>query len=116
MLPSLDGTDDTCVLFGASGMESPSDIPLLLSLGTLSKKLQAVLDFCRTPRNVAYLGVFNIEFPIVKINGHVCISLNRFPNGHFMQWKAMSSILDESNPYAQQPPPLSLQAWREVIE
>ncbi|CAE7200822.1 GIP [Symbiodinium microadriaticum] len=91
----LDGSLETCALFGASVMEYPSDIPLLLSLGMLSKKLKAILDL---PRNVAYLGVFNVEVPIIKINGHVCIELNRLPKGHFAKWKAMSSILDQGEP------------------
>ena len=91
----LDGTLQTCSLFGASVMDGGSEIPLLLSLGMISKKLKAVLDF---PKGVAYLGVFGVEVPIVKISGHVCLALNKFPKKHFAQWKSLSSVLDQGDP------------------
>ena len=102
----LDGTAGTCALFGASVMPSPSELPLLLSLDMLSKKLKTVLDL---PRNIAYVGAFNIEIPIVKINGHICIALNQFPRSHFAHWQALSSILDQGTQDAEfiepSPPP-----------
>ena len=91
----LDGNGNTCSLFGASVMEDDSDIPFLLSLGMIAKKLKAVLDF---PRNKAYLGTFDVEVPLVKINGHVCISLHHFPPEHFKKWQALSSVLDQGEP------------------
>eukprot|EP00439_Symbiodinium_sp_Y106_P035642 s1978_g4.t1 len=72
----------------------------------LSKKLKTVLDL---PRNIAYVGAFNIEIPIVKINGHICIALNQFPRNHFAHWQALSSILDQGTQDAEfiepSPPP-----------
>ena len=94
----LDGTLQTCSLFGASVMGDGSEIPLLLSLGMISKKLKAVLDF---PRGVAYLAAFDVEVPIVKISGHVCLALNKFPKEHFAQWKLLSSVLDQGEPDAE---------------
>eukprot|EP00439_Symbiodinium_sp_Y106_P057908 s106_g8.t1 len=91
----LDGSGETCSLFGASVMDDDSDIPLLLSLGMIERKLKAVLDF---PRNKAYLGAFDIEVPLVKISGHVCIALHNFPSEHFKKWQALSSILDQGDP------------------
>ncbi|CAE7509174.1 RE1 [Symbiodinium sp. CCMP2456] len=91
----LDGSHSTCALFGASVMDGESDIPLLLSLGMIAKRLKAVLDF---PRNKAYLGAFDSEVPLVKINGHVCIGLHNFPADHFKKWQALSSILDQGDP------------------
>ena len=106
----LDGTLQTCSLFGASVMAGDSEIPLLLSLGMISKKLKAVLDF---PKSVAYLAAFNAEVPIVKISGHVCLALNHFAKKHFEQWRLLSSVLDQGDPDVElvtTPPATALQS------
>ena len=94
----LDHEADTCCLIGASVLHKKSDIPLLLSLPMIEKKLQAVLDF---PKGCARLGAFNVEVPIVKINGHICIAISNFPAVRerriLDKWLDFSRILDQGN-------------------
>ena len=91
---SLDNSVSTCCLFGTSVLHENCEIPLLLSLSMIERKLQAVLDF---PKGCAYFGAFGIEVPIVKINGHLCISIANFP-GDRSPWKVLSRVLDQGDP------------------
>ena len=98
-------TSQTCCLLGTSVMHNNSDIPLLLSLPLIERKLRAVLDF---PKGCARLGAFQTEVPIVKINGHICISISEFPPDK-EPWSLLSSILDQGrsdSELVRLPPPL----------
>ena len=91
----LDGVRATCCLLGTSVMHDGSDIPLLLSLPLIERKLQAVLDF---PKGCARLGAFQAEVPIVKINGHICISISEFPSIKDREpWSMLSNLLDQGH-------------------
>ena len=94
----LDHDLNTCCLVGASVLRKKSDIPLLLSLPMIEKKLQAVLDF---PKGCARLGIFNVEVPIVKVNGHICIAIANFEASRVQStkdvWLDLSRVLDQGN-------------------
>ena len=70
------------------------EIPLLLSLPMIEHKLQAILNF---PKGSVYFGAFGLEVPIVKINGHLCISITNFPEDRSV-WKRLSKVLDQGDP------------------
>ena len=84
----------TCCLFGTSVLHENCEIPLLLSLSMIESKLQAILNF---PKGCAYFGSFGVEVPIVKINGHLCISIANFPDER-APWKLLSRVLDQGDP------------------
>ncbi|CAE7506132.1 unnamed protein product, partial [Symbiodinium pilosum] len=95
----LDHDLNTCCLVGASVLRKKSDIPLLLSLPMIEKKLQAVLDF---PKGCARLGIFNVEVLIVKANGHIiCIAIANFEASRMQStkdvWLDLSRVLDQGN-------------------
>ena len=91
---ALDHSMSTCCLFGTSVLHENCEIPLLLSLFMIARKLQAVLDF---PKGCAYFGAFGIEVPIAKINGHLCIGIANFP-GDRSPWNVLSRVLDQGEP------------------
>lgn len=91
---ALDGSSSSCCLFGTSVLHENSEIPLLLSLPMIERKLQAVIDF---PKGCVHFSVFGIDVPIVKINGHICISVCSFPETR-EAWHVLSRILDQGDP------------------
>ena len=91
---ALDNSMSTCCLFGTSVLYENCEIPLLLSLHMIERKLQAVLDF---PKGCAYFGAFGIEVPIAKINGHLCIGIANFPDDR-SPWAVLSRVLDQGDP------------------
>ena len=91
---ALDGSESSCCLFGTSVLRENCEIPLLLSLPMIERKLQAVIDF---PKGCVYLSVFGIEVPIVKINGHICVAICNFPESR-EPWQLLSSCLDQGDP------------------
>ena len=91
---ALDGAQTSCCLFGASVLHENCEIPLLLSLPMIERKLQAVIDF---PKGCIHFSVFGIDVPIVKINGHICISICEFP-APCEVWSSLSSALDQGDP------------------
>ena len=91
---ALDNSTSTCCLFGTSVLHENCEIPLLLSLRMIERKLQAVLDF---PKGCAYFGAFGIEVPIAKINGHLCIGIANFPSDR-SPWAVLSRVLDQGEP------------------
>ena len=91
---ALDHSMSTCCLVGTSVLHENCEIPWLLSLFMIERKLQAVLDF---PKGCAYFGAFGIEVPIAKINGHLCIGIANFP-GDRSPWTVLSRVLDQGDP------------------